>query len=714
MNNKVPYSPNKYLPTERPSADADRLNVFYRLERNTIKPLLAMLDSLFDNLDETLFNAANNASDQKEQNHYFSCMEELRTKRNHSHTRFRHYLTQNFRALVKSEKQLWKSSIIDLYGIQDFEIEVSINNIVTRTRCAIPGPLLYLLTRLNALLPEARVISSSNPFDPKQIVTAFVLAVAPLKFDTSLRLRLLNNFEKILLDTLKIQVELANALLITKGYCPDIDAESLRHTRFTVPEQAAFSEKQLAEKKHTPEPKLQLEPKQQNPSNKVKRSNISQTTTYSPVSKSKLFHLIDFMQRCQSRHPLSLSALQVQPLIEHLLTNSIAHYERHCLSNNDKNIIRLMDNAFRFVYSQELPQSMLSLVLQLQLPLLKVALCDTRFLTNRNHPARQLLNALTTTGINWEQTNNNMLNNGIHFIVERLSTELYGDPHLFQQLATSLINALATQTNKANKLEVRVIESEQGKDKTEHARRLVNQLLADRLQGKRIHPLCKVFLLETWNKILFQQVLKHGESSDHVKNTLLVTQHLIHLSSGMMANNTPSFSQLINPIRERLHNIHASQKQVNQQLTQLQTAIQQTSAEASQGTLAYPTFDQTHQEPTTIVDFLSQKDLENLDTILFSDLLKQVEQLTPGAWFQFSCPGQPKQLCKLASQLPLSNSLLFTHANGQKAKTISLEQLASQLYRTEATPVHSGPLLDRALRYATNRLRSEMAIQTAY
>ncbi len=718
MNNQAPHPSNKYLPTERLSVDADRLNIFYRLERDTIKPLLVMLDGLFDSLDETLFNAANSANDQKEQSLYFSCMEELRTKRNHSNTRFRHYLTQNFRTLVKSEKQLWKSSIIDLYGIQDFEIEVSINNIVTRTRCAIPGPLLHLLTRLNALLPEARVISSSNPFDPKQIVTAFVLAVAPLKFDTSLRLRLLSNFEKVFLETLQTQVDLANTLLIKKGYCPDIDAESLRHTRFTVPEQATLIKNQdpvsLVTPSTAPHHSTSNQPIVTEKTDTHTKAPTNVQTTYSIVSKSKLFHLIDFMQRCQLRHPLSLSALQVQPLIEHLLTNSIAHYERHSLSKNDKNIIRLMDNAFRFVYSQDLPQPMLLLVLKLQLPLLKVALCDTRFLTNRNHPARQLLNALTTTGINWEQTNSNMLHNGIHFIVERLSTELYGDPHLFQQLATSLINALATQTDKANKLEVRVIESEQGKDKTEHARRLVNQLLADRLQGKRIHPHCKTFLLETWNKLLFQQVLKHGESSEHVKNTLLITQHVIHLSSGIMANNTPSFSHLINPIRERLHNIHASHKQVAQQLSQLQAAIQQTSAEASQGTLAYPTFDQTHQEPATIVDFLSQKDLENLDTVLFSDLLKQVEQLTPGTWFQFTCPGKPKQLCKLASQLPLSNSLLFTHANGQKAKTVSLEQLASQLYRTEATPVHNGPLLDRALRYATNRLRSEMATQSAY
>ena len=106
-----------------------------------------------------------------------------------------------------------------------------------------------------------------------------------------------------------------------------------------------------------------------------------------------------------------------------------------------------------------------------------------------------------------------------------------------------------------------------------------------------------------------------------------------------MANNTPSFSHLINPIRERLHNIHASHKQVAQQLSQLQAAIQQTSAEASQGTLAYPTFDQTHQEPATIVDFISRKDLESLDTVLFSDLHKQVKQLDPVPWVQFTCPG---------------------------------------------------------------------------
>lgn len=728
MNNKAAHQSNHYLNTENYSADADRLNLFYRIERETVKPLLTMLDDLFDELNETLFNTANKAESQQQQSQHFACMEELRAKRDHSHTRFRHYLTQNFRVLVKSEKQLWKSSVIDLYGIQDFEIEVSINNIVTRSRCAIPGPLLYLLTRINALLPEARVVSSNNPFDPKQIVTAFVLAVAPLKFDTKLRLLLLKNFENALLQTLSTQVDQANTLLIKQGYCPDIDAESIRHTRFIVPEQTesaplsieTLEQKALAKKPSTEEP-LAKDLLANNSLTKTPLSTISSPSPvneksidrYAIVSKSKLFHLIDFLQRCQSKHPLSIGTLQIQPLIEHLLTNSIAHYERHRLSDNDQNIIRLMDSAFRFIYSQDLPQPMLALVLKLQLPLLKVSLCDTRFLTNRNHPARKLMNVMTTTGISWDQTNNNMLNNGIQFIVDRLSNELYGDPHLFQQLATSLMNALSVQTERANKLESRVIESEQGKDKTEHTRQLVNQLLSDRLQGKKIHPHGKRFLLEVWQKVLFQQMLKHGEGSDEVRKTLSLTQHIVHLCSGHMQDNTPNFADLITPIRDKLSDIHADRKQITQHLSHLQTAIQQVSSELTQGQLTYPAFDQTYQEPTTIVDYLSQQDLENLDTVLFSDLLKQVEQLSPGTWFQFSTPNQPAQLCKLASQLPYSSSLLFTRANGQKAKTISLEQLASQLYKTEAIPVHNGPLLDRALRYATNHLRSEMAIQTA-
>jgi len=247
MNSETAKQPSISSITQRPKAEGDRLNVFYRLERESIKPLLVMLDNLFEQLSESFFQSANNAHDQKEQNDYFSCMEELRDKRSHAHTRFRHYLTQNFRSLIKSEKQLWKSSVVELYGIEDFQIEVSINNIVTRAQCSIPGPLLYLLTRLNALFPDTRIVAANNPLDPKQIVTAFVLAVAPLKFDTQLRLLLLKKFEPALLSALRLQVERANILLVRQGYCPDIDPENIRHTRLTVSQQTHKREDQTAD-----------------------------------------------------------------------------------------------------------------------------------------------------------------------------------------------------------------------------------------------------------------------------------------------------------------------------------------------------------------------------------------------------------------------------------------------------------------------------------
>lgn len=735
MNSKTAKQPSVLSTTQRSKAEGDQLNVFYRLERESIKPLLAMLDTLFEQLGESFFQSANSASDQKEQNDYFSFMKELREKRGHAHTRFRHYLTQNFRSLIKSEKQLWKSSVVDLYGIEDFQIEVSINNIVTRTRCSIPGPLLYLLTRLNALFPETRISATNNPLDPKQIVTAFILAVAPLKFDTQLRLLLLKKFELLLLSTLRLQVERANALLVRQGYCPDIDPESIRHTRLTVPQQTQkinviqtaeksldnYTDKSTENDASSRPEKLASEKlisKKLTPEDFASKKLPAKNTitdpllNYPPISKTKLIRLIDFLQRCQLKKPLSIFTLQAQPLIEHLLTSSAAPYERQSISTNDKKIILILDTTFQFLYSQNLPTPLLALILKLQLPLLKVALQDPGFLTNRLHPARQLINALTTTGTDWSRTNNDILQKGTHFIVERLSDELYGDPQLFQQLASSLIKQQKNQTARALKIETRVIQSEQGIDKVEHTRNLVNQLLSDRLQGKRIHPQCKDFLLGIWQRILFQYYLKHGESSPKTRDTLTLTQQLIALSCGNATTHADPFDTLTGTLRQKLREANMGEQQITQQIEELQAAIDDIEIDGPQTPHSLPIHDQIIHEPDTIVDYLSQRELESLDTLLYSDLLKQAQHLAPGTWFQFTSTDHQSSLCKLSAQLPLSGNLLFTYANGQKANIISQARFATQLYKSEAVPIHQAPLLDRALRYAANTMRSELAFHS--
>jgi len=545
-----------------------------------------------------------------------------------------------------------------------------------------------------------------------------VLAVAPLKFNTQIRLLLLRAFEPRLLETLHTQVEHANQLLIDCGYCPAIDAESVRRTRFAAPEETATPESE-AHKQAAKAPTLQhaeLSSEQtleQRPTQQHKKS-IRNKPQYSSISKHKLFHLIDYLQRCQLKQPLSITPLHALPLIEHLLTNRLAKHERHSLSNHHKRIVQLMDNAFHFIYSQGLPQPMLLLIAKLRLPVLKVALCDSEFLADRNHPARQLINALTAIDIDWHQNGNDTLQKGTDFIVTQLASELYGDPHLFQQLAAPLINTLKSQAERASKLEVRVIQSEQGKDKTDHTRRLVNQLLNDRLQGKRIHPECRTFLLGPWQQVLFQQSLKYGDHSSEARSALSLTQKIISLSCGRASASIPDLSDLMDSIQQRLNHTIADEQQVTKHIQQLESAFQQTCTDTSNGPLAYPTFDQTHLEPATLADEWIPQSLKDPDNLLFSDLLKQVEQLSPGAWFQFTSKGTPPQRYKFASRLAFSNNLLFTHINGQKTKTLSMEQLASQLYKTEATPVHSGPLFDRALRDATNQFRSEIALQSVH
>ncbi len=53
---------------------------------------------------------------------------------------------------------------------------------------------------------------------------------------------------------------------------------------------------------------------------------------------------------------------------------------------------------------RNLPIEIQALVSRLQLPILKVALKDRSFFTDRKHPARQLINEIARTSIGWESS----------------------------------------------------------------------------------------------------------------------------------------------------------------------------------------------------------------------------------------------------------------------------------------------------------------------
>ena len=77
------------------------------------------------------------------------------------------------------------------------------------------------------------------------------------------------------------------------------------------------------------------------------------------------------------------------------------------LSPRHEDLINIIGMLFEFILDDhELPEEVKNLVGLLQIPVLKLALLDKAFLTDRNHPGRMLLNIMTTSGMHCTEPDN--------------------------------------------------------------------------------------------------------------------------------------------------------------------------------------------------------------------------------------------------------------------------------------------------------------------
>ena len=75
------------------------------------------------------------------------------------------------------------------------------------------------------------------------------------------------------------------------------------------------------------------------------------------------------------------------------------------ISAQSGDVINLVTMLYEAIWKdQALPVVMKELIGRTQISIMKVALSDTAFFDNENHPGRALLNELALAGISWTQT----------------------------------------------------------------------------------------------------------------------------------------------------------------------------------------------------------------------------------------------------------------------------------------------------------------------
>jgi hypothetical protein len=111
------------------------------------------------------------------------------------------------------------------------------------------------------------------------------------------------------------------------------------------------------------------------------------------------------------------------------------------LTHIDQNTIELLARIFDYVFSDDsIPEEIKSLIGQLQIPTLKVALLDKDFFFKENHPARVLIDTLAKSSVllGNDATSEDPLYQMIEGIVDRVQQDFDQQIELFSDVVADL------------------------------------------------------------------------------------------------------------------------------------------------------------------------------------------------------------------------------------------------------------------------------------
>ncbi|MCB2255937.1 DUF1631 domain-containing protein [Pseudomonas chlororaphis] len=675
------------------------------------------LQELFDNADDTLFEMADRAQDNVQQNTLFQAMRDLRLKRKSIERTFLEKLSQAFVDLVQYDPAPALAQAVA--GIpsaeachDELERAVALEAMVAKAGNRDGFALGQLTARLNALLGK-RLDERSNPLGAAMLCEYFLDAGRSLGVEIKVKLIILKLFERYVLSGADQLYAEANQLLAATGVLPELKPAPVRR----AVDQAA------ATIQATPEPGLaQMDESVQEVFAALQelllhvRGSVVPTLEASaetqPISTRDLLRLLSHLQ-----HYVPASAQEEFDLrnqLEQLLTRvSVKSGKSRVVGVADEDVINLVAMLFEFILAdRNLPESLKTLIGRLQIPMLKVAVLDKSFFSRSSHPARRLLNEIAAAAMGWgscDDYQRDSLYLRIEQVVQRLLNDFVDDPAIFTDLLAEFLAFTSDERRRSELLEQRTRDAEEGRAKAELARRCVEQALNDVLLGK-VLPLAVVeFVQQAWSQVLLLAWLKHGPQSVQWREGLRTMEQLVwsvqsHTEPASAMQLLALVPDLLKALREGLNGAAFDPFATSEFFSQLEALHLQAfehleqPAGPGQGEAPEP-LARVAVQTQIVLPSAEEGPLEAAPLALAANdpNLLRVAQLRLGAWVEFLEDDDNRVRCKLAAIVQPGDKYIFVNRTGMKVLERTRIGLALEFQRASVRELDDTLLFDRAL-----------------
>lgn len=508
--------------------------------------LQPLLQALFDNLDDALFELADKAEHNLEQNMYFESMREVRIKRRSMELGFGQQIDSALIALISddevdgevgSELRGLPEDSLTLVGDDDLEELVATDNMVRRAETQFTDQLHQLTVRFDTLVGNAVVTDANNPFGPTVICGSFARVCKKLDLDIKARLVLFKLFDRYVMDGLDTVYKACNDVLINGGILPGLDRRTKSSKDSGVSNGSAANHSDQADVFSRLQQLMQSMP---TPQSAAAANGLVAFGQAPQIPRDSLFQLLQgvqhslaptFDQQLQAAfNGTGPQHLNIQQSLSQLLSDQLPS-KPMSLGQGDGDTINLVAMLFQFILEdRNLAAPMKALISRLQIPMVKVAMLDKSFFSKGGHPARKLLNEVASASLGWTVTGNvdrDPLYTKVSAIVNKIHNEFENDITLFQDVLADFVAFQEMDKRRIGLVEQRTINAEDGKAKTELARSTVQDTLNERVEGLSLPKVVITLLEQAWSNVLFLTCLKEGTDNENWVQAVQVVDDLV-------------------------------------------------------------------------------------------------------------------------------------------------------------------------------------------
>jgi hypothetical protein len=380
---------------------------------------------------------------------------------------------------------------------------------------------------------------------------------------------------------------------------------------------------------------------------------------------------------------------------------------------------------FDFIFeTRDLPDGIKALLARLQIPVLKAAMLDGAFFARKTHPARLLVNALAQAGLGWAPTmgHEDPLYQKIHDIVHEILDNFTDDLTIFETLRADLAAFLAAEEKAAEANIQGTAEAIHDQDRHVIAPVVARLQTERRIETYPVPNFLALFLRQRWAATLERVYLESGDESEawdqaiatvedlvwsvQPKRTREDRRHLVALLPSLLKRVTSGVTDPPWPNDEReqfmenLVEAHAAAVKPAAAVASYPTApvAEQAKAEAEQAKAAGDTVTAQRAEALAVAMAPAEPPQreEPGPAIIDDQFLEIAQNLERGMWIEFEDEQGQLAFAKLAWVSPLRGTYLFTNRQGQKALSMSAEELAERFRSDRARLVEAEPLVDQA------------------